>query len=83
MSREYSERCKAPCRSPSLALDLKAQNLARLTLGEHLERSATDLAIRGEALHLYTCVNHQVESLPTKRAVDALGNFHNPSCELV
>jgi len=63
---EAVSRSVAFLRLPSL--DLQSQNLSRLALREHFERSATHLAVRD-----------QFHALAAIRALNAFGDFHSPN----
>jgi hypothetical protein len=59
-----------------IALDIQAQNFARLALDDDLKRPAANLAIRREPLRRDAGINGQLERLATKRALDGFGNLH-------
>ncbi len=63
----------------SPALDLQVQHLARLALGHHLERAATDLAVSRESLSLNARIHRQVEALAAVRALDGFAALHMPA----
>jgi len=57
-------------------VDLEAENLSWLTLNLNLERPAAHFTIRREPLRSNAGIDRQLESLPTKRAIDSFRNFH-------
>jgi len=63
-------------RSVSTRLDFKAQDFARLALGEDFKRAAADFAVGGELLRGDGGVNGERESLSAEGALDFFGNFH-------
>jgi hypothetical protein len=63
-------------RSELPGLNFKAQDLPRLTFGNHLERTATNFAIGRETLEGDAGINDNFESLSAKGALDRFRHFH-------
>jgi hypothetical protein len=59
-----------------IALDIQAQNFARLAFDNYLERPAANFAIRREALRGRAGVNRQFKRLAAKRTLNGFGNLH-------
>ena len=58
--------------------NFETQHFTRLAFGDDLEWPAADFAVGGETLKRHTRVNHQVEALAAKRALDGFRDFHDP-----
>jgi hypothetical protein len=58
------------------ASHLDAQNFAGFTFGKNLEWPATDFAIGRKPLRAGAGIDHDVEALAAKWALDGFGDFH-------
>ncbi len=64
-------------KSRSIRSDIQAQNFARLTFDDHLERPAAYFTVGREVLRWNTGVNDQFEALTAERTLDGLWNLHD------
>ena len=62
----------------SIPLHVQAQDFSRFGLGDDFKWAAANLAIRCEALGGNAGVNGQVKGLAAERALNDLGNLHEP-----
>jgi len=58
---------------------IQAQNFARFTFGDNLQRPAAHFAVGGESLKAGAGIHHDLDALAAIRAPNGFENFHPPT----